>query len=919
MGRRNVDALGSLRLAPFSVIMGSLLALLIVALALLVIMPRVFMDYWWYQEIGYLPVFYTRIWARWALFGASSVGCFIVLYMAVSLSDRQSKKAPSIYAPSRAAAEIPGLGGLPFKVITVLVSLGFGFAISRNWLKLLTYLNRTPFDINDPVFGLDLSFHVFTYPFMTMVVGALMAVALLCILIALPQTIVTYARYPDIGVFERAVQLRIPAGVILILGGIRVYLARYGLLRAPNAASSIPVGAEYMDVTYKLPFYLVASGLLIATGVAIVYFTGRLRSQNWRGGAAGVKWVQATGALFGILLLVSLVIFPVIDSVSVAPNEPGIQRPYIGNHINFTLVGYSLSDVASSVYDPTGVNLSVEAALGSPTVINARILDYKPTRAVFQQKQEIRSYYQFVDPDVDRYTISGQKTEVMIGAREVVPAKLQAAARTWANEHLVYTHGLGVVLAPVNSVDGEGLPLMAVKDIPPSSNWLETRVEEPRIYFGELTDSYIVVNAAGLDEFDYPSGDENKQYRYEGTAGIQLKNGLRRLIAALHTGSTKMIFSNYISKESRLLIRRSIQERIRLVAPFLILDDDPFMFVENGRLYWMASGITHSDRYPYSEYSRLHGVRVNYVRDSVKIVVDAYTSEIRMYAIDAADPLIRTFRRIFPDIMMDGSEMPEEFKRHMRYPEDLFDVEMAVYSTYHMTDYKTFYNKEDVWEPATEEYQSAQIRVEPYNVLLASGKDDATEFALIQPFTPRNKQNMVAWVSAMQDPDEYGKIMVFTFPKGSLVPGPLQIEAFINQDEEISKSIALWNSGGSRVIRGNTLVLPVEGSIIYIKPLYLSAAQSEIPELKKVIAVFNNTVVMADTLQQAVAMAVSGGGAPTPPSGETLADLVLEYLGHLDKAEQYRSQGLFEEYGRELAAALEVRRRVEALLAKEGG
>jgi uncharacterized membrane protein (UPF0182 family) len=310
---------------------------------------------------------------------------------------------------------------------------------------------------------------------------------------------------------------------------------------------------------------------------------------------------------------------------------------------------------------------------------------------------------------------------------------------------------------------------------------------------------------------------------------------------------------------------------------------------------------------------------VNYVRDSVKIVTDAYTGEIKMYAIDPADPLIRTFRKIFPGILIGASEMPEEFRRHMRYPEDLFDVEMAIYSTYHMTDYKTFYNKEDVWTPATEEYQSAQIRVEPYNVLLASDTDNGTEFALIQPFTPRNKQNMVAWVSAMQDPEEYGKIMVFTFPKGSLVPGPMQVEAFINQDEEISKSVALWNSGGSRVIRGNTLVLPVEGSIIYIEPLYLSAAQSEIPELKKVIAVFNNTVVMADTLQEAVAMAVSGGGQSTPPSGETLGDLVLEYLGHLDKAEQYRSQGLFVEYGRELAAALEVRRRIEALLAKEGG
>ena len=914
MSDKHTDPLASIPVAPVL----ALIILVGIVIALLVVMPSVLMDLWWYKDVGFLTVFFTRIWARWTLFAASTIGCFLVLYLGISISDRQSKKAPSLYAASQVAMEIPPLKGLPVKIIGLFISLGFGFIVSRNWLTVLAYLNRTPFGIVDPVFGLDLSFHVFTYPFLTMVLGALIGVAILCILTSLPIIIITYARYPDIGVFERSIHIRICAGVIFVLAGIRLYLARYGLVRAANAASAIPVGAEFMDVTYRLPFYVVASLLLVVSGIAVVFFTGRLQSQNWQKGAIAVRWVQVAGLVVGILMLFQVVIFPIIDSVSVTPNEPDIQKTYIERHINYTLNGYSLQDVISIEYDPTYANLTAPVALASPTIKNARILDYKPTRAVFQQKQEIRSYYHFTTPDVDRYTISGEKIEVMIGAREMVTSKLQAMAQTWVNEHLQYTHGLGVVIAPVNTVDDAGLPQLKVKDIPPRSDWPEIQITQPRIYFGEFTSNYIVVNAEGLDEFDYPSGEVNEFYRYEGDSGIELKNSLRKTVAAIHTGSTKMLFSGYISKQSKLIIRRNILDRIRLVAPFLILDNDPYLFIENGRLYWMVSGMTYTDRYPYSEYTRLGGRRVNYARDSVKIITDAYTGEIKMYTIDPDDPILKTFSKIFPDILIDGDEMPPEFRRHLRYPEDLFEIEMLIYSTYHMTNYKTFYNKEDIWTPATEQYQTATSRVEPYNILLASGEEDGTDFALIQPFTPIKKQNMIAWVSVMQDPENYGEIQIFRFPKGSLIPGPMQIEAVIDQDEEISKSISLWNTGGSSVIRGNTLVLPVEGSIIYIEPLYLSAEQSEIPELKKVIAVHDNNVVMADSLEEAVAMAVSGGEPPTPPpSGEALDELIVEYFEYLDRAESYRAEGKFTEYGRELAAAAEIREKIDRLLAQE--
>ncbi len=912
MGGRHADAFSS---PPVALVVLLVLALAVM-IVLLAVMPSVLLDYWWYKDIGFLGVFYTRIWARWALFGVAALGCLAALHASVSRSEKLERDAPSRYVASRAAMEIPPLKGRPFKALAVLISLAFGFIVSRSWLTVLAYLNRTPFGIQDPVFGLDLSFHVFTYPFLTTVVGALMVISLLCVLVSLPILLVTYARYPDVGVFERALHLRFWAGTFIALAGIRLCLARYGLLRAANSASSIPVGAEFMDVTYKLPFYLAASVLVVISGVMVFYFTGKLRTQHWRRGAITVRWIQAAGLMFGGLVLLSVIIFPTIDSVTVTPNEPGIQEAYINRHIEYTLRGYSLQNVVSEEYDPTHANLTPAIALASPTIKNARILDYKPTRAVFQQKQEIRSYYRFVDPDVDRYIISGEKTEVMIGAREIAPAKLEAAARTWANEHLLYTHGFGVVVAPVNTVDLTGLPKLAVKDIPPKSDWPEITVIQPRIYFGELTDNYIIVNAKDLDEFDYPKGESNEFYRYEGGAGIVLGSGLKKMVAALKTGSTKLLFSGYISQDSRLVIRRTIQDRIKLVAPFLMLDDDPFIFVENGRLYWMSSGITYTDRYPYSEYAHLQGKRVNYVRDSVKIVTDAYTGEMKLYLIDPSDPVAATFGRIFKGIFEDVDQMPQEFRRHLRYPEDLFQIQMAIYSTYHMTDYKTFYNKEDVWMPATEQYQTSVSRVEPYNILLAADEGD-TEFALIQPFTPRNKQNMIAWVSAMQDPDAYGKMIVFRFPKGSLIPGPMQIEAVIDQDEEISKSISLWNSGGSRVIRGNTLVLPVQGSIIYIEPLYLSAEQSEIPELKKVLAVYGSTVVMADTLEQAVSMAVAGAGPiPPPPSGETLQELIAEYFNHLDRAESYKAQGDFVHYGQELQAASEVRAKIEALLAQ---
>jgi hypothetical protein len=896
----------------------ALIVLLAVIVVLLVVMPSVLMDYWWYQDVGFMSVFFTRIWARWALFGVATAGSFAAIYLVATLSFRQGRQAASKYPASPVASQIPQIGKLPILLIGLLVSLGFGFVVSRNWLTVLAFFNKVPFGTTDPIFGLDLSFHVFTFPFLTTLIGALIAVAFICVLVGLPLAVLTYARYPNIEVFERAIHLRICAAAIFILAGIRLYIARYGLLRASNAASAIPVGAEFMDVTYRLPFYLAASVLLIISGFAVFFFTGRLRRQNWRSGAIAVRWVQGAGLVVGLLLLFQVVIFPIIDSVSVTPNEPGIQEEFINRHIEHTLTGYSLDDVDSIEYDPTYANLTVDSALNSPTIKNARILDYKPTAAVFQQKQEIRSYYQFIDPDVDRYNISGEKTEVMIGAREMMTSKLQPAARTWANEHLQYTHGFGVVIAPVNTVDEGGLPSMVVRDIPPSSEWPEIQIEQPRIYFGELTSDYIVVSADGIDEFDYPSGDTNMPYRYEGDSGIQLKNALRKTIAAVHTGSTKMLFSGYISGDSRLMIRRQILERIRLVAPFLIVDSDPYPFVENGRIYWMSSGITYTDRYPYSEYSRIQGERVNYVRDSVKIITDAYTGEMWLYMIDETDPIVQTFSKIFPDILIDGDEMPQEFRRHMRYPEDLFEIEMSAYSTYHMTNYKTFYNKEDVWTPATEQYQSASSRVEPYNILLALDSGQETEFALIQPFTPKGKQNMIAWISAMQDPENYGQIRIFRFPKGILVPGPMQIEAVIDQDEEISKSISLWSTGGSRVIRGNTLVLPVQGSVLYIEPLYLSAEQSEIPELKKVIAVHQNNVVMADNLLDAVSMVLSGTEPPSPPSGETLPELVAEYFDHLDRAEDYRVAGDFIRYGEELAAAEDARQRIEEMLAEEG-
>jgi uncharacterized membrane protein (UPF0182 family) len=457
---------------------------------------------------------------------------------------------------------------------------------------------------------------------------------------------------------------------------------------------------------------------------------------------------------------------------------------------------------------------------------------------------------------------------------------------------------------------------MSVKDIPPTSDWPEITITQPRIYFGELTDNYIVVNAEGLDELDYASGDINQLFRYDGPAGIPMSGGLRRMIAAIHTGSTKMLFSKFVSKDSKLIIRRNIEQSIRLIAPFLALDDDPYIFVENGRMYWMTSGITHTDRYPYSQYTSLHGTRINYARDSVKIVTDAYTGEIKMYMIDKDDPIIQTFDKIFPGILIDGDEMPDEFRQHLRYPEDLFQLQMEIYSTYHMTEYNTFYNKEDVWMPAFEKYSLGQeSRVEPYNILLASGDGGETDFVLVQPFTPRLKQNMIAWVSAAQDPGDYGQINVHRFPRGTLVPGPMQIEAVIDQDAEISASISLWDAGGSRVIRGNTLVLPVAGSLLYIEPLYLSAEQSQIPQLKKVIAVHGNNVVMADSLEEAVAMAVSGGKPPPPPpTGVTLDELIAEYFQHLDRAESLRAEGRFVEYGQALEAAEEVRLKIEALL-----
>jgi uncharacterized membrane protein (UPF0182 family) len=781
---------------------------------------------------------------------------------------------------------------MPALILIIMISVIQGLAASGSWLKVLMYLNRTPFGTDDPIFNNDITFYVFELPFYKFLLSYLLTVLLLGLLVLA----VLYAT------FNWKLLMRAPLNFRIVLGGflaalaIRTYLGRYNIL---YSETGVVYGAGYMDVTIRQYIPVILAVIFILSALAVLV-------SGWLDRTSAPSIPKILAGMIAAMLLISFlggIVTFVIQEYKVTANELELERPYIINNIAMTNTAYDLDEVEVRQY-PLTYNLT-DDVLDHPSIINARLWDYRPLMTIYQQKQAIRTYYGFNDVDVNRYDINGTRLQVWLSAREIFYDQLRGKADTWLNKHVLYTHGIGVVMSPVNLVVDQGLPEMYIEDIPPVSSIPSLTIEQPRIYYGEKTDTYIFTGT-GRDEFDYPSGNTNVGTIYSGTGGISM-SGLNKFIATMALGELKILTSRDIDKDSRLHIQRDVLDRTSLIAPYLLQDSDAYAVLgDDGHIYWMVNAFVTTNLYPYSEPLRIGNTRVNYVQDSTKAVIDAYNGTVTYYVIEN-DPLLTAYSKIFPGVFKPMDSMPDDLKQHIRYSPDLFEIQSTIYTDYHMKVPEVFYNREDRWQMAEEKYDNSMIQVEPYNVMLEM--DGSTDFIMMLPFTPVNKNNMIAWMAVNQDPPRYGQKILYEFPKDKLIYGPAQIEALIDQDEDISKDLTLWSTGGSKVIRGNLLVIPIKDSILYIEPLYISAdSASSIPELKKILVLYENRVAMENSLEEAllkvIGVNITSTAAPIPAGIGTedmiLTELLEDTISHYDKAQEYLKTGDLENYGREM-------------------
>ncbi|MFC1821293.1 UPF0182 family protein, partial [Thermodesulfobacteriota bacterium] len=651
-------------------------------------------------------------------------------------------------------------------------------------------------------------------------------------------------------------------------------------------------------------------------------------------------WVSL-GIWVGAVLVFSNLIPILVQKFIVKPNELAKESPYIAYNIDHTRKAYNLSKVKEVDFDVNDKLTAEDIQKHDVTIQNIRIWDERPLLQTYRQIQTIRLYYDFNNVDVDRYFINGRYRQVMLAAREMVVNKLPRQANTWVNRHLIYTHGYGLASSPVNEVTSEGLPHLFIKDLPPAFE-PDLKVERPEIYFGEKTEEYVLVKTKAK-EFDYPKGDKNVYSIYQGRGGVPIDSFLRRLLYAVEFLDPQILFTTYLNPESKILYNRRIRARTSLIAPFLDYDDDPYMVVSEGKLYWIQDAYTTSNMYPYS--SRSHGhfgnKALNYIRNSVKVTIDAFNGDVVFYIMDQEDPIVKTYSKIFPDLFKPFNDMPADLKNHIRYPKDLFKIQMDTYTKYHMQDVQVFYNQEDLWQIPDELYGDSRQKMEPYYIIIKLPEGEKEEFLLMTPFTPAKKDNMIGWLSARSDLPHYGNLLVYKLPKEKLVYGPMQIEARVDQQTEISRELSLWGQRGSRVIRGNLLVIPISDTFIYVEPVYLEARQEKreespqgqpqqkgfgkarrgggqaasqqdtsgsaaLPELKRVIVAFSNRLIMEENLDKALngvlnaEISLKPSSVPTAPQTEDISNLSVLALEHYQRAKDYLREGKWADYGREL-------------------
>ena len=798
-------------------------------------------DYLWFNEIQLNAIFTKTLLTQITCGMGGFIAAGILLAVNIMIAEKLS--SGKVFIPSSAAAyelftRLSKFSVKFFLLVSFFIALFAGIWAAGLWDSFLKFTHAVSFGVKDPLYGKDAAYYIFQLPFMR---SAYYGVLTLLIL-SFASTVLIYIVRG--GIYVGSLPMSIPAKprahllfLIGLIAGLLYFHFDFSLASMVTKGNTILSGAGYADIHFEIPVLRLLKFASIGAAI-VIWVTIGLRSLLPAGVAVAAMVVVVFTGSVGNQLLQKFV---------VSPNELSREMPYIKWSIAGTRAAYNVDQIDERNFTPTE-NLSKDSLeSNTATLKNIRLWDHLPLLTTYSQLQEIRTYYEFLDVDNDRYMIDGELRQVMLSPRELVPASLPS--RIWINERLSYTHGYGLCLGPVNQVTKEGLPEFFTKNIPPVSSSSIT-IKRPEIYYGEADAGYVVVNTSAK-EFDYPSGDQNVYSEYSGTGGIKIGNLLKRLLFVAHFKELKLLLSNDIKSESRVLMYRQIIERVNHAAPFFRYDRDPYMVItEDGRLVWIVDGYTTTDAYPYA----LNTGNMNYIRNSVKVLVDAYNGDLKFFIADENDPVVKTYSAIFPGMMQPLSAMPDDIKSHLRYPQTMFSLQARIFSTYHMTDPQVFYNKEDLWKVPNVGQGGTESAMQPYYTIMKLAEvGEKEEFILMVPFTPAKKDNMIAWLAARCDGPDYGKLLVFNFPKQKLVYGPRQIDSRINQDPEISRQLALWNQGGSRVIRGSLLVIPVSQSLLFVQPLYIEAQGGGLPELKRVIVAYGNTIAMEEDLDKALA------------------------------------------------------------------
>lgn len=874
-------------------------------------------DWWWFVEIGQIEVFVKPLIAKIVIFIITSAIAVVILLINFLIAIR-SKTSWIAFIPAALLGQSISLDSRILKKLGILVivifSLALGLITAINWQEILKFFSSTPFGEYDPIFKKDIAFYIFSLPFFNIILGfvkilifiSLFSCGILYILKGslhltsfLSKFEIPGLKLSNKGQTEPKAQIHL--GILLFLLLIAIAFGTYlSLFKLLFTQSGSIFGAAYTDVAVMIPILKVSIGLTVLVAFLTLFWgiSGRLAP------------LVIAISLYALIGFASVIIPSFFQKLIVAPNELVKETPFIKHNIIATRKAYGLDKIEERNISADKPLTSADITSNNLTMKNVRLWDREPLLSTFSQIQEIRTYYEFNSVDNDRYMVNDEIRQIMLSPRELASDSLPN--KSWINEKLSFTHGYGIAGGPVNQVTAEGLPVLFVKDLPPKSEIKELTINRPEIYYGELTNDYVIVKTKSK-EFDYPKGEENVYSTYQGKGGVEINSFIKRLFFAIRFNSLKLFLSNDITSESRILYYRNIKERVEKIVPFLTLDRDPYVVIADNKIYWIFDAYTKTNSYPYSQPLSIYEESVNYIRNSVKIIINAYDGSISFYQVDAKDPIIQTYAKIFPRLFQPISKIPKSLVAHLRYPEDIFSLQTAIYTTYHMDKSQIFYNKEDQWEiPTINEEKKQEVtdtaqQMGPRHMIMKLPGEKKEEFILMLPFTPRNKDNLSAWMIARNDGENYGKLIVYRFPKQKLIYGPKQIIGRINQDAEVSRQISLWDQRGSQVIQGPLLVIPIEESLIYVRPLYLKADTGKIPELKRVIVAYENKIAMEETLEttlskifgniESASIDVEKTDKPPKTIDQQSNDLFKQAQELYDEAISFQKEGNWARYG----------------------